>query len=202
MGAGRIIFFNGASSAGKSTLIRELQPLLERPYLHVGVDQYFLGMPRRYFGAAEGFSWTPDERDPAAKHIAVGPVAERVVHGYHRAVAALAADGLDLLLDECMVRPDWLADWLDVLAPFPVLLVGVHCSLAELERRERARGDRMVGQARGHHELVHADMRYDVEVDTSVSGPSECAARIKAAVDGPPPQAFALLQEARAPRRA
>lgn len=38
-GLGKIIILNGASSSGKSTLARQLQDLLDQPFLHVSSDQ-------------------------------------------------------------------------------------------------------------------------------------------------------------------
>jgi chloramphenicol 3-O phosphotransferase len=61
-----------------------------------------------------------------------------------------------------------------------VFLVGVHCPLEELERRERARGDRGVGDARRDLETVHTFCAYDLEVD-STAPPEQNAARILAA---------------------
>ena len=76
-----------------------------------------------------------------------------------------------------------------------MLFIGVRCPLAVLEQRERARGDRLVGHARGHAHLVHAHGLYDLEVDTSVAGPEECAEQILRHLhDGPPPDAFARLR--------
>jgi chloramphenicol 3-O phosphotransferase len=54
------------------------------------------------------------------------------------------------------------------------------------ERRERERGDRSVGAARGHHGLVHTFKNYDVEVDTSVATSEECAQTILATLDARP----------------
>jgi chloramphenicol 3-O phosphotransferase len=59
----------------------------------------------------------------------------------------------------------------------------VHCPLAVAERRERERGDRIVGTARGQHALVHTFRTYDVDVDTSVATPQECAEAILAVLD-------------------
>ncbi len=50
MGAGRIIFLNGCSSAGKTTLAIMLQQLLEEPYQHIALDQFRDGMPGKYRG--------------------------------------------------------------------------------------------------------------------------------------------------------
>lgn len=54
----------------------------------------------------------------------------------------------------------------------------MHCGLRELERREVARGDRIAGQARGQFGIVHRDMVYDIEVDTTEIGAAAAAAVI------------------------
>lgn len=61
---------------------------------------------------------------------------------------------------------------------YPVLLVGVHCPIEELDRREAARGDRNPGQARGQLDFVHQREIYDIEVDTHKDGVAACAARV------------------------
>ena len=50
MKAGNIIFLNGSSSAGKTTLAIMLQQLLPEPYQHIALDQFRDGMPGRYRG--------------------------------------------------------------------------------------------------------------------------------------------------------
>ena len=65
-----------------------------------------------------------------------------------------------------------------VLADVDVTLIGVHCSLDELQRREAARGDRIIGQAEGQIDLVHEGMTYDIEVETTVLPSSVVADQI------------------------
>jgi chloramphenicol 3-O-phosphotransferase len=60
-----------------------------------------------------------------------------------------------------------------------------------LEQRERDRGDRMVGQGRGHAHLIHQWPTYDVEIDTSVGTPQAAASTIVHAV-----RQLALLRSA------
>ena len=71
--------------------------------------------------------------------------------------------------------------WQEHLAGLDLFTVGVHCELAELERREKARGDRMIGQARRQFEHVHDEMRYDLEIDTGALTPGQAAKCILAA---------------------
>ena len=44
----RVILLNGTSSAGKSSLAKELQSRLGSPYLHVCIDSFEKRMPERY----------------------------------------------------------------------------------------------------------------------------------------------------------
>jgi chloramphenicol 3-O phosphotransferase len=76
-----------------------------------------------------------------------------------------------------------------------VVLVGVRCPLPELERRERDRGDRPAGLAAHQVERVHAHGIYDLEFDTSVTAPRDCAALVRDFLPGrPAPTAFARLK--------
>lgn len=56
----------------------------------------------------------------------------------------------------------------------------VHIALDLLEARERARGDRMSGQARAQYEDSYRYPAYDAEVDTGALGPEAAAAAVLA----------------------
>jgi chloramphenicol 3-O phosphotransferase len=99
---------------------------------------------------------------------------------------------LDQVIDDVWLVPDRPAGLQDALSAANTIWVGVHCPLAIVEQRERARGDRPVGAARGdrpvgaargHHGLVHTFKKYDMTVDTSVASPRECAEAILAVLD-------------------
>ena len=85
--------------------------------------------------------------------------------GFHRCVPALAAAGNNLIVEHIVETETWLSDLVRLLAPFDVFFVGVHCPLAELEARERRRGDRRTGEARNDFPTVHVNRSYDFEVD-------------------------------------
>jgi hypothetical protein len=61
--------------------------------------------------------------------------------------------------------------------------VGVHCDLAEVDRRERDRGDRRIGEGRSHVEtgLIHKFGPSDFEVDTTVAISTAVAESVLAA---------------------
>lgn len=204
-----IIFMNGPSSVGKTTITKVLQPMLVEPFLHVGVDQFYMMMPERYFGidprendpAIQGFRWrTIEIGGVTCFDLTPGPIGYRMLTGMHRAVAAIASAGNNLIVDENVIYKGQLHSYLHVLTGFDVLLLGVRCSLEEIERRELGRGDRWKGHARGHYHLSHAIVDsnggYDFDIDTSNSTPLECASRIQEWLrNRPEPKAFNRLRD-------
>jgi len=102
--------------------------------------------------------------------------------------------GINVIADHVLVEPDWLRDCAALLAPLPAYLIGLRCPLEVLEQRERQRRDRTLGQARAQHAIVHAHGVYDLELDTSLHTPEECAAQVEAFLrQGRPPQALRAL---------
>jgi len=165
--ASQIILLNGASSAGKSTLCRALQAQLPEPFLYFALDLLLFSqevVPRR--SGVEAFGWSRQR--------------PRLFGGYHRALAAFAAAGNNLIVDYVLEESQTLGDLVRLLSPYDVFFVGVHCPLPELERRERVRGDRRIGDARADFERVHTFSSYDFELD-SLGVPEENAAKILAA---------------------
>lgn len=98
--------------------------------------------------------------------------------GARHAMAAMAAEGNDMIVDEVLM--DGAAEYAALLAPFRVHWVGVHAPLAVLDAREQARGDREIGLARWQFDKVPEGVRYDLELVTSRSTPADCARAIKA----------------------
>ena len=185
--AGRVIYLNGTSSAGKTSIAIALQNILEEPFLRIGVDNFAQLLPARMFSTpvferAAGGGFRP--------RVSFRDALRQPMPG---ALAAIAATN-DLIVDDVVNGSAWLRSIVHALAPFTVLFVGVLCPLEELERRELARGDRMVGVARGMLGPAHEHARYDLTVDTSVMTSGECAAAISRRLAlGPAPTAFREL---------
>jgi len=178
----RIIILNGVGSAGKSSIARALQDITAEPYLYVAMDMFLDMLPAAYGDHPDGltFETVTVDGEPAVA-IRSGIVIEQVLRGMRRAVAALAAQGNNLIVDDVMLGPE-MEDYRTLLADFDVSLIGVRAPLAVLEERERRRGDRMIGLARWQYDRVHEGRKYDLEIDTSTATPAACALRIKEAL--------------------
>jgi chloramphenicol 3-O phosphotransferase len=174
------ILLNGSTSAGKSSIARELLARLPEPYLHVGIDTIFPWCPPAWTGTAEGIELRamPDGTIP----VLVGPGGGRLLRAWRRMIRTGIDEGMRFVIDEVLLDAGDLPDWRAVMAGRDLFLVGVHCELAELQRREIARGDRAVGQALWQHERVHGYGPYDLEVDTTATSAAACAATILSAL--------------------
>ncbi|SOD89903.1 AAA family ATPase [Streptomyces sp. Ag109_G2-15] len=175
---GTVILLNGTSSSGKSSIAGALLDLLDGTWFHMPVDAFH--------------SMRCDK--PIADEDLQAEI-DRTAKGFHRAVAGMAAGGNNLVVDHPLSRRWRLLDLLDLLVPEDTVLVGVRCPLPELERRERERGDRELGLAAMQFDQVHAHGAHDLDVDTSLLSPEECALRIRDFLtDRPRPTAFEQLR--------
>jgi chloramphenicol 3-O phosphotransferase len=162
---GQVLLLNGASSSGKSTIARQLLVDFEIPWFHMGVDM---------FGAMRAERSTY-ELDPDG----VRDVLRRTRAGFHRAAAGMAHAGNNIVVDHVLSEPWRLDDLLTVMVGLDVVFVGVHCSIADLQKRETHRGDRTVGSAVDQVAKVHSHGIYDIEVNTSVDTAETCSAQIR-----------------------
>ncbi len=180
---GRIVLLNGIGSAGKSSIARALQAITRERYLHVQMDAFLEMLPQASFGQPDGLTFETGEQD-GHKVVAIqsGPTVVRAMRGMRHAVAAMAAQGNNLILDEVLIGGEF-AEYSTLLAGFTLHAVGIFAPLEVLEARERRRGDRLIGLARGQFGCVHRGMRYDLEIDSSAAPPEDCAERIRRAFD-------------------
>lgn len=209
MAVGNIIYLNGTSSAGKSSLAAALQATLPEPYLHFSLDRFTPMFPSRYV-SVQSFA---DPVPPLARegmllrhdlvgerlHLEtrMGPVARRFFAGMRQCIRALALTGNNVVVDDVLYSREIIAECVAALAGLPVLLVEVRCPLPEVARRERERGDRLLGLAAWQLPHIREGMVYDLSVDTARDGPEDCAQRVMQLRAAPPtPSALDRLRQA------
>jgi chloramphenicol 3-O phosphotransferase len=164
---GNIILLNGASSSGKSTLAGALQSVLPLPFWHYSIDHLLEArvLPSARIKSGE-FPWTG--------------LRQQFFEGFHNSIPALAQAGNHLVVEHIVESRECMNRLLFLLADFDVFFVGLHCPLEELERRERERGNRRIGEAKADAEVTHTFGLYDHEC-SSTDSTTEMAARVAAA---------------------
>lgn len=202
---GKIILLNGSSSAGKTTLALALQEVLDEPYQHIALDQFRDGLPGLFRGfnspsgtpGYRGLNVVPMDHHTGERvtHVRFGDVGHKMLRGMHRAIAAFANEGNNVIIDDLILHPSFLEDYVEVLEGFYVLFVGVRCPLDVVNAREKKRPGRFPGTAISHFNEVHAHDLYDLEVDTSIVSPREAAEVVRLFIEsGSRPHAFERLR--------
>lgn len=176
---GTILFLNGASSSGKTSILKTLQDMLSEPYLDMGIDRFIWMMPKRYLNR-------PLWDDVLGKAVHAGTSGRILFSGMHHAISAAAWAGNNIIADHVFVEKDWVQECAQLFADMPAYLIGIQCPLEVLEQRERGRKDRTLGQARAQFDVIHKYTVYDLEVDTSLLNPEQCAEQIIERLQSPP----------------
>ena len=174
---GRIIYLNGASSAGKTSIASELQGVLEEPHLLLGIDTFIRMLPQRLFGSTDG--WRFIAAGDGALRVEIGPRADRVFGAMYAAVAALSSGGNHVIFDDVMTS-------LQIAAPSGSMhgTAMMFCSSGALPRRgrrsarARTRRPRHRPGARIELARAHEHLEYDIEVDSSALSVAACANEI------------------------
>ena len=175
----RVVFLNGVGSAGKTSIAKALQTITTEPFLHVQMDTFLDMLPEAYHNHPDGCSYETVREDGTPRvAIKIGPVAERALKGMRHAIAAMAGQGNNLIVDN-VILGGATAEYAGLLSRFEVIMVGIFAPLDVLESRERRRDDRLIGLARWQYHRVHRGVNYDLEIETSKLSPMECASLIK-----------------------
>ncbi|CCN82925.1 putative Chloramphenicol phosphotransferase-like [Vibrio nigripulchritudo SFn27] len=185
-----VIFLNGPSSSGKSTIAKALQSQLAGYYLHIGIDTFISMMPDKANSLgdetqhADGFYWEKEcleGRD--VFRVRKGQYGIQVNDAYRTTVKHLVESGLKVIVDDVADGNEEITLWRDVLKGKDCLFVGVICEESLLEQREKSRGDRKLGSAREQLRRVHKNVEYDMWVDTSKESTDTIALKIGAKVE-------------------
>lgn len=163
MSKGQIIFLNGTSSSGKTSLTKKLQERSNDLYFHLSLDVY--------------------ENMSSEKHLENNYWDTlKCASAMHNSIKTFSDAGLNVIIDHVILdipeEKGWLEECVELLLDYPIFFVRVNCPIHELERRERQRGDRDIGQAKWQFERIHGHGIYDLEVNTYENTIDECAEQI------------------------
>lgn len=164
MEKGRIIFLNGVTSAGKTSIVEALQ---ERD------DVFFYVVANDLFEEMVGEKYLQENY---WKYLS-----EVIIMMYH--TAKLFSDmGKNVLIDGMITEREEIAphyqQLTEILKENPLDIVEVYCPLDICRQRNIIRENRYETQSEEQHKLMAKNIAYKLRVDTSLHSASECADRI------------------------
>lgn len=167
MRKGRIIYLEGVSSSGKTTLARTLQVRLPEPFFWLAGDIFW-------------------DMAPPPKTFENNVIFPKVESATQNTLKLFPDLGIDVIIDFVPVGMSYLINnFIKDPYEFPVLYVNVTCPMEELRRREKERGDRQIGLAESQLAQLNTQGMYDITVDTFSNSPEECADKIIRMLDNP-----------------
>jgi chloramphenicol 3-O phosphotransferase len=170
-----VVILNGASSAGKTSIVRELQRVMPETWLADGIDVLLELLPPALRDNEAGLKFTRD------RTFTVGPELRRVELAWMRGIAQIAREGVNVFIDDVFLGGAASQQrWRAALADVPHRFVAVRCEREVLLAREQTRGDRHIGSAADQIDRVHDGVDYDFEVDTTHAPTEQCASAIAA----------------------
>lgn len=181
-----IIMLMGVSSSGKTTIAKEIQEQADDEYLIVGFDHAVESLDKKYWPGGshekEGFYYenvnTGLGEFPELMH---GPVGAKFLEDMLTDIIDQANAGKNLLIDFVM-SDEQHARLLAACKDATILQIDIQPSLAEVIRREQARGDRKVGIAAAAYERFYHGKSFDFIIDTQNTQPAESAIAILSAL--------------------
>ena len=172
MQKGKIIFLNGASSTGKTTLIKALQERLEEPYFALDGDRF-----HRSTGDAEMIPAKYRRGEPNVE--TAWKVYLDAMSVFHQTIKLFSDMGFNVIVHDTLETEHRSLEIIEVLHRYPVLFTLVTCPVEELRRREAKRGDRQPGLAEHLLERLYPQSSpYDITIDTLNNSTEECADKI------------------------
>ena len=164
MEKGKIIFLNGVTSAGKTSIVEALQSQGDI-FFYVVANDLFQEMVGENYLRADYWKY----------------LSEVIIMMYH--TAKLYSDmGKNVLIDGILVEREEIKphyhQLLEILKDNPLDIVEVYCPLDVCRQRNIIRGDRYETQSLEQHDLMAKNIKYSVTVDTSVYSSEECAEQI------------------------
>ena len=161
MEKGRILYLNGVTSSGKTSIVEALQ---------VRRDVFFYVVANDLFQEMVGEEYLQEDY---WKYLG-----EVIILMYH--TAKLFSDmGKNVIIDSILVERDGVAPHYarmkEILRDNPLDIVDVFCPLDICRQRSIDRGDRYETQSDEQAELMAPGIQYSLRVDTGKLSPEECA---------------------------
>lgn len=164
MKKGPVIYLNGVTSTGKSSIAEALRQCTEFYYLSDDIFEDYIIDP-------------PDYGKPGYWE----KLAEAVFLMY-RTAALFSDHGKTVVIDSMLLEsPAFTPHYTRMLEIFrdnPLFVTEVYCPLEICRQRNLSRGDRYENQSHEQAAVMAQNVHYDLRLDTSLLSPTQCAREI------------------------
>lgn len=156
---GKIIFLNGLTSSGKTSIINEIITRKTNMLFVLGFDLFEETLPR----------WAAD----------IDLYYSNAIIAMYHAARSLSDQGRDVIIDGLVMNIEGLEQHydklLEIFSGYPLNIVNVYCPLEVCRQRNILRGDRREYQSFEQNKIAETNIAYTFSIDTSIHTVQECA---------------------------
>ena len=181
---------NGAPRSGKSSIVAAIQDSFDGVWVNLGVDVFVREVTPP--ALRPGIGLRPGDERPELRALL-----PRLYAAMYESIAAHSRLGFNVVVDVGHYDESILVDCARRLEELPAWFVGVRCPIeVVMQRRDAGQqgrkgryasssaDDPVPDPVRRWQEAVHVPGIYDLEVDTSLLSPAECATEIRELLAG------------------
>ena len=158
---GIILYLNGVTSAGKSTIAKEIQKKSELNFYHLSHDIFQQMVSPKFL------------RQNYFKHLG-----EAILQAYQTA-KLMSDNGINIIYDGMILELGELKPHHQkiktIFKDSNIKFIEVYCPLEICKQRNIERQDRGANQSEEQSQIMAKGVEYDISVDTSVNSAEQCA---------------------------
>ena len=147
-----VIFLNGISSSGKTSIVKAIQYISPIPFLHFGVDAIIDMMPNKWLSFNENGNdgcYFKSYNNEFGKAVSchVGQYGKDVFDMGMKVIQTILDCNINLIIDEVVWEQDKMEQYSTILNRYKTAFVRIKCSRESAQEREILRGNREIGLA-------------------------------------------------------
>jgi chloramphenicol 3-O phosphotransferase len=180
----KVIFLNGISSSGKTSIVKAIQHISPIPFLHFGVDTLIDMMPRNWLSFnndGKNGCWFESYENEFGRAISChsGVYGKQVFDMGMKVIETIIDHKLNLIIDEVVWDQEKIDQYHAVLNVHKAIFVRIKCSRQAAAEREILRNDREIGLANDQFDKVDSiKYNYDLEINTDIISSFNSAKKI------------------------
>lgn len=156
---GNIIFLNGLTSSGKTSIVNEIVSRKTNMFFVLGFDLFEETIPE----------WAADTESYYANAI---------IAMYH-AARSFSEQGQDVIIDGLIMNIAGLGQHykllLEIFEGYPLYIIDIYCPLDVCKQRNISRGDRRENQSLNQYQIAEKNIEYVLRIDTNTHTVHKCA---------------------------
>jgi len=180
----KVIFLNGISSAGKTSIVKAIQHISSVPFLHFGIDTLIDMMPSRWLSfnnETKNGCWFETYENEFGRAVSChsGVYGKQVFDMGMKVIETMIDCNLNLIIDEVVWNQEQIDRYHAILNTYKTIFVKINCSRKSAQEREILRQNREIGLANDQFDRINSiKYNYDLEIDTDICTSFDAARKI------------------------